>query len=285
MAFHIDDIVNQEFSRAFLGYDIQEVDVFLDTLIDRFEKLEAQRKEMLIAMEYLLKKLEETSDLSDDMKKALAKGDKTLRRLTAAVETQSEPARERKQISARKRGEGPDRTEQRRVRRPERQPVKTAALKDEDEYTTSDRTTSKQDIPASEPVVSSAGSTAVRVGRTLDQEAVAGAATAVTSAFAALMGRTQTTSEQETNPQQARAGASEPVDAQANPQPMGTDPAGTASAPVAIEMETQEDAPDMDMLIPELLSDLESALTDDVIRAASSTKKETPERTDKPRVS
>ncbi|MEG1524053.1 MAG: DivIVA domain-containing protein [Clostridia bacterium] len=62
-----DDIINKEFSRSFMGYDMQEVDLFLDLLIERFEKLETERKEMLTAMEYLLKKLDASGELTEPL--------------------------------------------------------------------------------------------------------------------------------------------------------------------------------------------------------------------------
>ena len=33
----IDDIVKKEFSRSFLGYDMREVDLFLDAIIEQLE--------------------------------------------------------------------------------------------------------------------------------------------------------------------------------------------------------------------------------------------------------
>jgi len=53
-----EDIVSKVFTRSFMGYDIEEVDRFLDEVIDAIEQYEAEKKEMLTAMEYLLKKLE-----------------------------------------------------------------------------------------------------------------------------------------------------------------------------------------------------------------------------------
>lgn len=58
-----EDIIKKEFSRSFLGYDMREVDVFLDEIIDRMEQMEGERKEMIAAMEYLLGKLENQGEL------------------------------------------------------------------------------------------------------------------------------------------------------------------------------------------------------------------------------
>ncbi len=68
----IDDIINKEFHRSFMGYDMQQVDLFLDEIIERFERLESERQEMLTAMEYLLNKLDEANNLpSGSSRKAL----------------------------------------------------------------------------------------------------------------------------------------------------------------------------------------------------------------------
>ena len=54
----IQDIQNKEFSKSILGYDCREVDTFLDLVIDRMTEYEKEKKEMLTALEYLLKELE-----------------------------------------------------------------------------------------------------------------------------------------------------------------------------------------------------------------------------------
>ena len=79
-----DDIIHKEFSHSFIGYDMREVDFFLDELIDRFEKLEAERKEMLAAMEYLLQKVEALGGGTGDGR-TLAAAESTFQRLNAAA--------------------------------------------------------------------------------------------------------------------------------------------------------------------------------------------------------
>ena len=67
----IDEIVNKVFTRSFMGYDIEQVDVFLDEVIETLERYEAEKREMLSAMEYLMKKLEHGQKMPlSDMKKA-----------------------------------------------------------------------------------------------------------------------------------------------------------------------------------------------------------------------
>lgn len=70
-----EDIVNRIFTRSFMGYDIEQVDRFLDEVIDAIEQYEAEKKEMLTAMEYLLQKLETGSQLPvAEMREAIDSG-------------------------------------------------------------------------------------------------------------------------------------------------------------------------------------------------------------------
>ena len=71
----IDEIVNHVFTRAFMGYDIEQVDGFLDEIIETLERYEAEKREMLAAMEYLMKKIEYGQKVPlADMKKAIDSG-------------------------------------------------------------------------------------------------------------------------------------------------------------------------------------------------------------------
>ena len=70
-----EDIVNKVFARSFMGYDIEQVDRFLDEVIESLERYEAEKKEMLTAMEYLLGKLEKGQKLPlAEMRKAIDSG-------------------------------------------------------------------------------------------------------------------------------------------------------------------------------------------------------------------
>ncbi|HWR22816.1 MAG TPA: DivIVA domain-containing protein [Feifaniaceae bacterium] len=53
-----DDIVNARFTKVFRGYDIQEVDLFLDEVIDTLDGLEEERDTLLSRLEALLEELE-----------------------------------------------------------------------------------------------------------------------------------------------------------------------------------------------------------------------------------
>ena len=80
----IDDIVNKVFSRSFMGYDIEQVDGFLDEIIEALERYESEKREMLNAMEYLMKKLEHGQRMPlADMKKAIDSGRSSQKKFTA----------------------------------------------------------------------------------------------------------------------------------------------------------------------------------------------------------
>lgn len=53
-----DDIVNARFTKVFRGYDIQEVDLFLDEVIDTLDELEEERDTLLARLEALLEELD-----------------------------------------------------------------------------------------------------------------------------------------------------------------------------------------------------------------------------------
>lgn len=80
---YTEEIIRKHFSHSFMGYDMEEVDFFLDELIDRFEALEAERKELLSAMEYLLERVEEYGSPKEQDKRRLAAAENTFRRLNA----------------------------------------------------------------------------------------------------------------------------------------------------------------------------------------------------------
>jgi cell division initiation protein len=72
LAMRTDEIVNKLFARSFMGYDIEQVDQFLDEVIETLEHLEQEKREMLSAMEYLMKQLERGQQMPlSDMKKAI----------------------------------------------------------------------------------------------------------------------------------------------------------------------------------------------------------------------
>ena len=86
-----DEIVNKNFTRSFMGYDIEQVDLFLDEVIETIERYEAEKREMLSAMEYLMKKLEHGQKMPlSDMKKAIDSGRSQQKPLTSESESTQE---------------------------------------------------------------------------------------------------------------------------------------------------------------------------------------------------
>ncbi len=60
-----DDIVNARFTKVFRGYDIQEVDLFLDEVIDTLDELEEERDTLLSRLEALLEELDRCDALME----------------------------------------------------------------------------------------------------------------------------------------------------------------------------------------------------------------------------
>ena len=87
----VKDILDKKFGRSFFGYDPQQVDGFLDDIIDQMEALERERQEMLTAMEYLLKEIEqyESSGAAEQQKESR----KERRKSEAALKPFQDPNR------------------------------------------------------------------------------------------------------------------------------------------------------------------------------------------------
>ena len=52
-----DNIVNKEFRKSLFGYDREDVDKYLDELIEQLRAMEKERKEMASTIEYLVSEL------------------------------------------------------------------------------------------------------------------------------------------------------------------------------------------------------------------------------------
>ena len=52
------DIVKKHFTKTFRGYDVQEVDVFLDAIIKDYEDFEKQENLMILRINALLDEIE-----------------------------------------------------------------------------------------------------------------------------------------------------------------------------------------------------------------------------------
>lgn len=57
-----DDIIKQRFTKAFRGYDVEEVDLFLDEVIRTIEAFESERDILLAQIEALSNKISHMDD-------------------------------------------------------------------------------------------------------------------------------------------------------------------------------------------------------------------------------
>ena len=53
----VEAIANKSFRRTFLGYDLEEVDDFLDEIIRQMQQMEQERKELTDTIDYLVGEL------------------------------------------------------------------------------------------------------------------------------------------------------------------------------------------------------------------------------------
>lgn len=65
------DIHNKEFGRAFRGYDEDEVDDFLERVIQDYEALIRQNKELEERMEHMNERLQHFSNIEESLSKAI----------------------------------------------------------------------------------------------------------------------------------------------------------------------------------------------------------------------
>lgn len=53
----VEDIANKDFKKTLIGYDLEQVDRYLDEIIALFHAMEKERREMLQTIEYLSNEL------------------------------------------------------------------------------------------------------------------------------------------------------------------------------------------------------------------------------------
>ncbi len=108
------DIISKVFTRSFMGYDIEEVDRFLDAVIDCIEQYEAEKKEMMTAMEYLLQKLENDTQMpAAEIREAIDTGKPAKKRAVLPEKTKNVriPAKRTDKSATKQRTEEQDVTE------------------------------------------------------------------------------------------------------------------------------------------------------------------------------
>ena len=126
----IDEIVNKVFTRSFMGYDIEQVDLFLDEVIEALDRSEAEKREMLSAMEYLMKKLEHGQKIPlADMKKAIDSGrSKSKPALAESAEGREEEQKAARSIARGSGSSGKPRSRRRALSRRKRARCSTASV-------------------------------------------------------------------------------------------------------------------------------------------------------------
>jgi cell division initiation protein len=84
------DIHNKEFSRSFRGYDEDEVDQFLDNIVDDFEKLYKENIEAKERINTLKAQIDQYRTMEKTLKDTLVTAQKTADEVTALAQKKSE---------------------------------------------------------------------------------------------------------------------------------------------------------------------------------------------------
>ncbi|MGI6527236.1 MAG: DivIVA domain-containing protein [Caldicoprobacterales bacterium] len=84
------DIHNKEFSRSFRGYKEDEVDLFLDNIVDDFEKLYKENIELKDRINSLADQINQFRTMEKTLKETLVTAQKTADEVTAVAQKKSE---------------------------------------------------------------------------------------------------------------------------------------------------------------------------------------------------
>lgn len=84
------DIHNKEFSRSFRGYNEDEVDQFLDTIIDEFEKLYKENMDLKDRINALSDQINQFRTMEKTLRDTLVTAQKTADEVTALAQKKSE---------------------------------------------------------------------------------------------------------------------------------------------------------------------------------------------------
>ena len=80
------DIHNKEFERSFRGYNEDEVDQFLDNIVDEFEKLYKENLEMKDRITHLMDQINQFRTMEKTLKDTLVTAQKTADEVTAVAQ-------------------------------------------------------------------------------------------------------------------------------------------------------------------------------------------------------
>jgi cell division initiation protein len=84
------DIHNKEFSRSFRGYHEDEVDQFLDKIVDEFEKLYKENMELKDRVNALGEQISQYRTMENTLKETLVTAQKTADEVTALAQKKAE---------------------------------------------------------------------------------------------------------------------------------------------------------------------------------------------------
>ena len=84
------DIHNKEFSRSFRGYNEDEVDQFLDEIVDEFEKLYKENMELRDKINNLIDQINQYRTMEKTLKDTLVTAQKTADEVTSLAQKKSE---------------------------------------------------------------------------------------------------------------------------------------------------------------------------------------------------
>ena len=62
----VEAIANKSFRRTFLGYDLEQVDEFLDEIIRQMQQMEQERRELVDTIDYLVGELKNAGIVPTD---------------------------------------------------------------------------------------------------------------------------------------------------------------------------------------------------------------------------
>jgi cell division initiation protein len=84
------DIHNKEFSRSFRGYNDDEVDQFLDEIVEEFEKLYKENLELKDRISMLVDQINQYKTMEATLKETLVTAQKTANDVTASAQKKSD---------------------------------------------------------------------------------------------------------------------------------------------------------------------------------------------------
>ncbi len=105
MPLSVKDILEKTFKRAFKGYDEDEVDRFLDQIIDEFKALQSENEQVKAALEAANERLNRISDTETTIMNTLVSAQKSSERMLAEAARKAELIIDSAQTTARRRAE------------------------------------------------------------------------------------------------------------------------------------------------------------------------------------